>query len=1114
MKRITSRVWVLLVALLTTMTVQALESYDFQELCMKLGKGGPWAVNDGGDAGFTINDATMHYLGDYTDQGFTWNQRFAYEYVDGRDKFTMRNKNNNKDKNCGMFSWDYAHYFSILDLKNGDKVTITIGSGTVTFANDAAEGVAAGDAVTSKKTYTIATTEESTRLDIQMAKASLIFKIEIEPYGVETVPVISVTPKTLKLIPTATAKVTASVSPALPTQWTSSDEGVATVDANGTVTAIAAGTATIMNSWASEVSDATASDQCEVTVADIDLSAYEVVKAYDFTAMGDVTLTLNEEAAGAIWNEANSKTNNVFYCTNEGLELVAVQAAVSSNKGWSIVDGQGLVLASGAGRCAAIGGIKQGQIVEFIYTGNGFYTRSSDDGIEKTALNEATGRAIYLADEDGMIGFELDKGNAVKQINIYEKAAEVEDYTSHIVNAGLTGTDGWNTEGTKGYHKVGGVVTCGNNAQFDFSQTISNLPAGKYKLTAQAAYRYSGSEADEYAAIQAGSTTKFASLYATVGTKTTNVLVKNRYDDASEFDYANGEGSVQVNNLYVPNSTAAVKAWFTAGKYVNEVEFDLPADGDVKIGIVKTAQPEAGDFTAIGPWTLARIGDAEVEPDPEVPVVEPGTDMTSYIVNPSFETGDLTGWSVVASSDTGVKTNTGDYVTEGIDGNYLFNTWWKGNPITQTVTGLPNGRYELKALMTSDPGDHLYLIANGEHSTVFGSPNGKGEFVEGSMEFDVLNGTATIGAVGGNDDGSFREDGYYWYKADNFRLTYVKGFDLTELAEAYDAALAAAQAVEGKMNAEVAAALAAAIAAEVDKTNADALNTAVAALTDATTAAKASVAAYANAKVALDGIEALLLTNNVYTEEALNTYYTEPKAKYEDGTLSDEEASKMADPQLQRVWNHDNGKINSAILLSAWYIGEQKAVDYATSLYINDWSTEGNDDGSEFRVPFYEYWTDDNKSLGENTLKAIITPRDWKAGNVYDVEAWTRVRIKDNGGEEAYGITLQVGDGEAINACAGNQVGTSQFRLANLKATGKVSDKGVLTIKFTVAADNNISWLSFKNVLYTYNDDVTTGIQIVETKSVKSEAVYNIAGQRVVNAQKGLYIVNGKKVIF
>ena len=191
------------------------------------------------------------------------------------------------------------------------------------------------------------------------------------------------------------------------------------------------------------------------------------------------------------------------------------------------------------------------------------------------------------------------------------------DYTDRIVNASLTSTDnkGWDEAGTKGIDGSG-IVKCGSGNTFDFKQTIVNLPAGQYKLTAQAAYRYSGSEADEYAAIQAGTDTKLATLYATVGEKTVSKPVMNRYDGASQTDYAGGSGTVQVNELWVPNSSAAVQAWFQAGQYVNEVVFNLTEDGDVTIGIVKSALPEAGDYTVIGPWTLTRLGDAQQEEQP------------------------------------------------------------------------------------------------------------------------------------------------------------------------------------------------------------------------------------------------------------------------------------------------------------------------------------------------------------------------------------------------------------------------------------------------------------------------------------------------------------------
>lgn len=69
--------------------------------------------------------------------------------------------------------------------------------------------------------------------------------------------------------------------------------------------------------------------------------------------------------------------------------------------------------------------------------------------------------------------------------------AEEVDYTSSIVNANLSTTDAWNTDGTKGIS--GGVVKVGSGSTFDFSQTIT-IPAGHYKMTAKAAYRYGASE--------------------------------------------------------------------------------------------------------------------------------------------------------------------------------------------------------------------------------------------------------------------------------------------------------------------------------------------------------------------------------------------------------------------------------------------------------------------------------------------------------------------------------------------------------------------------------------------------------------------------------------------
>ena len=230
------------------------------------------------------------------------------------------------------------------------------------------------------------------------------------------------------------------------------------------------------------------------------------------------------------------------------------------------------------------------------------------------------------------------------------------DYTDAIVNADLSTGDAWNTGGTKGIS--GGMVKVASESAFDFSQTIT-LPAGQYKMTAKAVYRYTGSEAEEFAAIEAGTKTRLVNLYAETATYKYEADVMNRYDGASDTDYAAGNGSVTVNGKFVPNSSAAVQAWFNADQYVNELVFNVQEEGQVKIGLTRTGSI-AGDYTNIGAWTLTRLGDAEAdptpEPEPEPEPEEPGndadydlsegtwSDATAYLVNADFSSFD--GWTI------------------------------------------------------------------------------------------------------------------------------------------------------------------------------------------------------------------------------------------------------------------------------------------------------------------------------------------------------------------------------------------------------------------------------------------------------------------------------------
>lgn len=159
---------------------------------------------------------------------------------------------------------------------------------------------------------------------------------------------------------------------------------------------------------------------------------------------------------------------------------------------------------------------------------------------------------------------------------------------------------------------------------------------------------------------------------------------------------------------------------------------------------------------------------------------ETSGDMTALIENPSFETGDMTGWvSDFAKGDVGVKANSNNtYTSQGCDGENLFNSYNGDNETTapyvyQTISGVKNGLYEVKALLTSFDGRSVFLIGNNSHKAIVAE--NKGKFTEATLQFLVEDGNITIGAVGGSGekyDKYMHTEGCF-FKADNFRVKYI-----------------------------------------------------------------------------------------------------------------------------------------------------------------------------------------------------------------------------------------------------------------------------------------------------------------------------------------------------
>lgn len=159
---------------------------------------------------------------------------------------------------------------------------------------------------------------------------------------------------------------------------------------------------------------------------------------------------------------------------------------------------------------------------------------------------------------------------------------------------------------------------------------------------------------------------------------------------------------------------------------------------------------------------------------------ETSGDMTALIENPSFETGDMTGWvSDFAKGDVGVKANSNNtYTSQGCDGENLFNSYNGDNETTapyvyQTISGVKNGLYEVKALLTSFDRRSVFLIGNNSHKAIVAE--NKGKFTEATLQFLVEDGNITIGAVGGSGekyDKYMHTEGCF-FKADNFRVKYI-----------------------------------------------------------------------------------------------------------------------------------------------------------------------------------------------------------------------------------------------------------------------------------------------------------------------------------------------------
>lgn len=250
------------------------------------------------------------------------------------------------------------------------------------------------------------------------------------------------------------------------------------------------------------------------------------------------------------------------------------------------------------------------------------------------------------------------------------------------------------------------------------------------------------------------------------------------YTEGSGFAFSNVG---RTNHEYLAwNSTAACpsadikywKAYTVLTQTWDETKVNAAADeiiSTMKECDEKTAVTNAkaeGNIDALAEAVNKAID--KMERDAVKAQTAPGSNMTGAIINPSFETGTLEGWTSTNGGDIATNMNFG----ANIVGQKFVERWTPApgtlsdGTLLQTLTNMPNGSYKLTANMqnleqgNSDANGTGFLLALNDSVTDCPAP-GKVEVIG-----TVVDSTMTIGVKLQNCSGN-------WMCVDNFELTYL-----------------------------------------------------------------------------------------------------------------------------------------------------------------------------------------------------------------------------------------------------------------------------------------------------------------------------------------------------
>lgn len=238
------------------------------------------------------------------------------------------------------------------------------------------------------------------------------------------------------------------------------------------------------------------------------------------------------------------------------------------------------------------------------------------------------------------------------------------------------------------------------NGTFNINQTITNLPAGTYRLIASAFYRTTDNQTG-YRQYTSGTYDVTALLYA--GETTTPLCAV--YDYSLTTNYANGCWSTFGATAYYPNTMQTSSYAFQQGYYTNTLDFTLQNTQDITIGILNETYT-SNNWCIFDNFTLQYYG----TPDTITHITLQTTDLNlitgqRYTINPILTPTDAIYKKVVyESTDTNVAT---------VDDNGLITANSQGQTTIKVSSYFDEDIYAtLQLTVTDNPPTAASLIIN------------------------------------------------------------------------------------------------------------------------------------------------------------------------------------------------------------------------------------------------------------------------------------------------------------------------------------------------------------------------------------------------------------------